>query len=150
MPVDAVVADFISGSVETLSPARDDGGWDLIEGQGSLFHPGFAGVSLGLLHGAQPDALVLRHQPGRAHVRHVPGRALPDLRACLDRNLEAAWLTNSGAQAVGVSLNPSSLPPDEARRTLTEVEDLLGLPTQDPMVDGVGRIVDRLLGRFSR
>lgn len=81
MPVDAVVADFISGSVEMVSPARDDGGWDLIEGQGSLFHPSYAGVSLGLLHGAQPDAIVLCHEPGRASMRGLPGRGLPDLGA---------------------------------------------------------------------
>ena len=148
MPVDAVVADFISGSVEVLSPARDDGGWDLVEGQGSLFHPGFAGVSLGLLHGAQPDALVLCHEPGRAHVRHVPGRALPGLRDCLDRNLEAARLTNPDAVAVGVSLNTSALGDEEARRALAQAEDLLGLPAQDPGRDGVGRIVDRLLHQF--
>ncbi|WP_375403603.1 DUF1611 domain-containing protein [uncultured Sphingomonas sp.] len=148
MPVDAVIADFISGSVELLSPPRDDGGWDLIEGQGSLFHPGFAGVSLGLLHGAQPDALVLCHEPGRAHVRHVPGRALPDLRTCLDRNLEAARLTNPDVIAVGVSLNTSSLDPDQGRRALVEAEELTGLPAQDPVADGVGRIVDRLLAQF--
>ena len=85
VPVDAVVADFISGTIEMLSPARDDGGWDLIEGQGSLLHAGFASVSLGFLHGAQPNALVLCHEVGRAYIRHVPGRPLPDLRTCLDR-----------------------------------------------------------------
>ena len=83
--VDAVVADFISGAIEQLAPARSDDGWDLIEGQGSLFHPSFAGVSLGLLHGAQPKALVLCHEPGRAHMRGIPGRALPDLAECLER-----------------------------------------------------------------
>jgi len=89
VPIDAVVADFISGAAEWISPARHDGGWDLIEGQGSLFHPSFAGVSLGLLHGSQPDAIVLCHEAGRPHVRGIAGRCLPSLGDCLEANLEA-------------------------------------------------------------
>nr|WP_277924431.1 N-acetyltransferase DgcN [Sphingomonas sp. CROZ-RG-20F-R02-07] len=150
MPVDAVVADFISGAVERLSPARDDGGWDLIEGQGSLFHPGFAGVSLGLLHGAQPDALVLCHEAGRTRMRHAPGFPVPDLARCLERNLEAAWLTSPGAVAVGVALNTSALDRDSARRACDDVEAALGLPCQDPVVDGMGRVVERLLEAVQR
>src|SRR5262249_45154149 len=80
--IDAVVADFISGAVEWLSPDNEDDHWDLIEGQGSLFHASYAGVSLGLLHGAQPDALVLCHEPTRTHMRGLPTFALPDLRIC--------------------------------------------------------------------
>ena len=94
VPVDAVVSDFLSGSVEYLAPGRHDGGWDLIEGQGSLFHPSFAGVSLGLLHGAQPDVIVLCHEPGREHMRGLPGRELPSLEACLRANLELAKVTS--------------------------------------------------------
>ncbi len=149
VPVDAVVADFISGSVEWLSPARDDGGWDLVEGQGSLFHPSFAGVSLGLLHGAQADALVLCHEPGRAHMRGLPHYPVPDLRATLDANLAAARLTSPAATAVGLALNTARLSPDEAARACREAEDALGLPAQDPVRDGVDRIVDRLLATFA-
>src|SRR3546814_11619769 len=90
--IDAVVADFISGAVEYLSPANDADHWDIIEGQGSLFHASFAGVSLGLLHGAQADALVLCHEPTRAHMRGLPDYKLPDLAACLEANLAAARL----------------------------------------------------------
>ncbi len=148
VPVDAVVADFISGSVEWLSPARRDGGWDLIEGQGSLFHPSFAGVSLGLLHGAQPDAIVMCHQPGRKHMRGIPGRALPDLAACLEENLRVGKLTNPDIKAVGVALNTSHLSASEARDVCARTEDAFGLPCQDPIRDGVGAIADRLLQTF--
>jgi uncharacterized NAD-dependent epimerase/dehydratase family protein len=148
VPIDAVVADFIAGAAEWIAPARHDGGWDLIEGQGSLFHPSFAGVSLGLLHGAQPDALVLCHEPGRAHMRGIPGRALPDLATCLAANLEAAKLTSPDVQAVGVALNTSKLSRDDAIRVCAETEDALGLPCQDPVTMGTARIVDRMLECF--
>ena len=149
VPIDAVVADFIAGAAEWISPARDDDGWDLIEGQGSLFHPSFAGVSLGLLHGAQPDALVLCDEPGRRHMRGIAGRPLPDLETCLAANLEAARLTSPDVIAVGVALNTSRLDRDAAARACAAAEDRLGLPCEDPMMTGVGRITDRLLQRFA-
>ena len=145
IPIDAVVADFISGGIEWLSPAREDGGWDLIEGQGSLFHASFAGVSIGLLHGAQPDALVLCHEPNRPHMRGLKHYPVPDLRTTLYANLGAARLTNPGVVAVGVSLNTSKFTPDEGLRICRETEDMLGLPVQDSVRDGVSRIVDNLL-----
>jgi len=145
VPVDAVVADFISGSVEQLAPARRDGGWHLIEGQGSLFHPSFAGVSLGLLHGAQPDVIVLCHEPGREHMRGLPGRKLPPLDVCLQANLEAAKLTSPGVVCAGVALNTASLSDSDARRVCSEVSRSLGLPCQDPVREGVSQIVDRVL-----
>lgn len=144
VPVDAVVADFISGSVEAISPARHDGGWDLIEGQGSLFHPSFAGVSLGLLHGAQPDAIVMCHQPNRAHMRGIAGRALPDIKDCLEANLEAARLTNPNVVAVGVALNTSGMTPAAAAEACADISGRLDLPCQDPITMGVNLIVDRL------
>jgi uncharacterized NAD-dependent epimerase/dehydratase family protein len=79
VPLDAVIADFISGAIEQISPARSDDGWDLIEGQGSLYHPSFAGVSMGLIHGAQPEALVLCHDPVRPHMRGLPHYDLPGI-----------------------------------------------------------------------
>ncbi len=89
-----MVADFIAGATEWLTPANDEDHWDLVEGQGSLFHASFAGVSTGLLHGAQPDALVLCHEPTRSHMRGLPDYALPDLEDCIDLNLATARLTN--------------------------------------------------------
>ena len=142
--VDAVVADFISGAIEQLAPARADRGWDLIEGQGSLFHPSFAGVSLGLLHGAQPKALVLCHEPGRQHMRGIPGRALPELAECLEANLAAARLTSPDVRAVGISLNTSGMEAEAGRRLCAVTADRLGLPCTDPIAFGVDPILDLL------
>ena len=146
--VDAVVADFISGATEWLSPANDPDHWDVIEGQGSLFHASFAGVSLGLLHGAQPDAVVLCHEPTRRHMRGLPDYALPDLQVCIDANLTAARLTNPAAACIGVAVNSSRLGADEARAYQEEVEARLGLPVVDPVRDGVARLVDRLVDQL--
>ena len=145
VPVDAVVADFIAGAIEQLTPARSDDGWDVIEGQGSLFHPSFAGVSMGLLHGAQPEALVMCHDPGRDHMRGVPGRRLPDLAECLAVNLQVARLTCPAVRAVGVCLNSSRLEPLAARRLCARIEEETNLPCTDPIAFGVEAILDTLL-----
>jgi len=142
--IDAVVADFISGAVEHLSPAHDDDHWDVIEGQGSLFHASFAGVSLGLLHGAQPDALVLCHEPTRAHMRGLPDFPLPTLRACMEANLAAAHLTNPGARFVGIAVNTSQMEKSSIEAYLRRVEAEFELPTVDPFSEGVAPLVDRL------
>lgn len=149
VPIDAVVADFISGGAEWISPARADDGWDLIEGQGSLFHPSYAGVSLGLLHGAQADALVLCHEPTRRHMRGLPDYAMPELKLCLEANLTAARLTNPAVKAVGVALNTSNMSALEAQKSCQRISDLLQLPCQDPVTMGVESIVDNLLACFA-
>lgn len=143
--VDAVVADFISGAIEQLAPARDDEGWDLIEGQGSLFHPSFAGVSTGLLHGAQPEAIVLCHDPTRDYMRGIPGRPLPRLKECLEENLRVASVTSAHVRPVGVCLNTSAMDSVAADRLCRNTEDLLGLPCTDPIALGVERLVDEIL-----
>ncbi|MBK1667512.1 EBNA-1 nuclear protein [Rhodovibrio sodomensis] len=142
--VDAVIADFISGATEWLTPANDDDHWDVVEGQGSLFHASFAGVSTGLLHGSQPDALVLCHEPTRGHMRGLPTYPLPDLESCLQQNELVAQLTNPNARTIGVAVNTSALDRDAAKACLQEIEQRLGLPTVDPVRDGVARIVDQL------
>jgi uncharacterized NAD-dependent epimerase/dehydratase family protein len=142
--VDAVVADFIAGAAEWLSPENEARHWDVIEGQGSLFHPAFAGVSLGLLHGSQPTALVLCHEPTRQHMRALPHQKLPGLAECLDLNLRCARLTSPAVEAVGVSVNTAALPEPERQACLAAIEAELGLPTVDPIATSVARIVDRL------
>ena len=143
--VDAVVADFISGAVEWLAPANDPEHWDLVEGQGSLYHPSYAGVTVGLVHGAQPDALVLCHEPTRRHMRGLPYQPLPDLQQCIDGHLAVARLTNPAARCVGVAVNTAGIRDEgERRRLLDGIADRMGLPAVDPVRDGVGPIADRL------
>ncbi|MGE5765588.1 MAG: N-acetyltransferase DgcN [Bacteroidota bacterium] len=142
--IDAVVADFISGAVEYLAPANNDDHWDLIEGQGSLFHASYAGVSLGLLHGAQADALVLCHEPTRAHMRGLPDYRLPDLETCMAANLAAAQLTNPAARFVGIAVNTSQMEKGKAAGYLKSLEEEFDLPAVDPFAGGVAPIVERL------
>ena len=142
--VDAVVADFISGATEWLSPANDPDHWDLIEGQGSLFHASYAGVSLGLLHGAQADALVMCHEPTRDHMRGLPSYKLPGLEECIALNEQLARLTNPAAKCIGISINTSGLDKAASDRLLKQTADQIGLPAVDPLKTGVTPIVDRL------
>ncbi|MBE7638516.1 DUF1611 domain-containing protein [Sneathiella sp. P13V-1] len=142
--IDAVVADFISGAVEVLSPDNTDDHWDIIEGQGSLFHPSFAGVSIGLIHGAQADALVLCHEPTRTHMRGLPHQPLPDIQECMDLNLQTAKLTNPNAKFVGISINTSGLSEEDGDKMLADFEQKYGLPTVDAFRTGVAKIVDNL------
>jgi len=142
--VDAVVADFISGATEWLSPDNDPDHWDLIEGQGSLFHPSYAGVTLGLIHGSQPDALVMCHEPTRTSMRGLPNWPLPGFRACIEANERAAHLTNPKAKVIGMSMDTSRLSAAEADRLLKKTADELGMPCVDSVRTGVGPIVDRL------
>ena len=142
--VDAVVSDFISGATELLSPANDPDHWDLIEGQGSLFHASFAGVSLGLLHGAQADHLVLCHEPGRAHMRGLPHAPLPDIGECIALNERCARLTAPGARVIAMACNTSGLSAEEAERVMGDLAERYAMPCVDPVRTGVGPIVDLL------
>jgi len=136
MPLDAVVADFIAGAAEVLSPDAAPGHWDVIEGQGSLFHPAYAGVSLGLLHGSQPDVLVLCHEPGRAHLLGYPDFPTPSLPEAIALHLAMGALTNPKIRCAGVSFNTSSMSPAEADAVLSHASRELGLPVADPMRGG--------------
>jgi uncharacterized NAD-dependent epimerase/dehydratase family protein len=141
--IDAVVADFISGAAEWLSPANEPDHWDIVEGQGSLFHPSFAGVSLGLLHGAQPDAVVVCHEPTRKTMRGV-AHPLPSIQAVIDRNIIEGRLTNPEIRCVGLSINTEHLSEAAARDLLTTIAVAHELPCVDPIRFGVAPIVDAI------
>jgi uncharacterized NAD-dependent epimerase/dehydratase family protein len=146
--IDAVVADFISGAVEWLSPAAAPAHWDLVEGQGSLFHPSFAGVSLGLLHGAQPDAFVVCHEPTRTRMRGVE-HPLPTIGEVIDLTIRCGRLTNPAIRCVGIAVNTQALDERAARACLEAAAAEHDLPAVDPVRYGVGPIVDRLARDFA-
>jgi uncharacterized NAD-dependent epimerase/dehydratase family protein len=148
MPMDAVISDFEAGAAEMLSPDADAGHWDVIEGQGSLFHPSYAAVSLGLLHGSQPDVIVVCHEAGRKSVLGVPGYSVPTLSETIELNLTLGRRTNSAIRCAGVSINTSRLSTEEAEEHLHRVSSELKLPAADPIRAGMrfDRLIDSCLG----
>ncbi|THD64509.1 MAG: DUF1611 domain-containing protein [Phenylobacterium sp.] len=145
IPIDSVVADFVAGAAECLSPDAAPDHWDVIEGQGALFHPAYAGVCLGLLHGSQPDALVVCHDPLRETLNGYPDYPLPSLPVAMSRYLEAAQLTNPDVCVVGISLNTSHMRPDAAQSLMSALEAEHSLPCFDPLRSDLNPAVDRLL-----
>lgn len=144
VPLDAVIADFMAGSIEWLTPENEPDHWDLIEGQGSLFHVSYSGVTLALIHGGQPDALILSHEPTRDHMRGLPGYTLPSLEQLRDTALPLARLANPACEVIGISINTAAMSEQAALEYCAEVEARMGLPTVDPFRHGAGRLVDAL------
>ena len=145
--IDAVVADFISGAAEILSPAADEDHWDIVEGQGSLFHPSFAGVSAGLLHGTQPDAFIVCHEPTRTTMRNV-ATPIASVDEVIEQTLTLGRLTNPGIRCVGIALNTELLDESQARSLLERTRTRYKLPTSDPLRFGVNGLVDELALQF--
>ncbi|WP_068114290.1 N-acetyltransferase DgcN [Tropicimonas marinistellae] len=144
VPLDAVIADFMAGAVEWLTPDNDEDHWDLIEGQGSLFHASYSGVTMALVHGGQPDALILCHEPTRGHMRGLPDYSLPSLQELQEVSLTLARRVNPAVQVVGISVNTQHMSEKEAEDYLAGVEAEMGLPAVDPFRNGAGRLVDAL------
>ncbi|MDF2232026.1 DUF1611 domain-containing protein [Albimonas sp. CAU 1670] len=145
VPLDAVIADFMAGSIEYLTPDNDADHWDLIEGQGSLFHASYSGVTLALIHGGQPDALVVCHEPTRPHMRGLPDYKVPSIGAVADLALTMAQMVNPDCKVIGISVNTSGMPEAEALAYLKELEAEYKMPAVDPFRTGVGALVDALM-----
>lgn len=148
IPIDSVVADFISGAAELLSPANDSDHWDVIEGQGSLFHPAYAGVSLGLLHGSQPDAIVVCHQAERRRITGWPDFPIPSIPTCIERNLLEGRTTSPDIRCVGICVNTSGLPHEQRSVYLASIAEETSLPCVDPLIDGCRSIADYVRTNF--
>lgn len=148
IPIDAVVSDFVAGAAEILSPDAPSNHWDVIEGQGSIFHPSYAGVSLGLLHGSQPDVLVLCHKVGRDRILGLENYPTPALEDAVALTIALARLTNPRVRCAGISLNTSALADDQVRSFLAECSANLRLPVADPLRGGpeLDRLAEACLG----
>lgn len=145
--VDAVVADFVAGAAERLVvEGYRRGGEELlfVEGQGSLVHPAYSGVTMGLLHGCAPHALVLCHLAGQTEVEGYPGHPIPPLAEVVEL-YERASLPVRKARVVGIALVTSELDEEAARAALAAAEDETGLPADDPVRFGAGRLLDAVL-----
>ena len=136
IPMDAVVSDFEAGAAEMLSPDAAPGHWDVIEGQGSIFNPAYAAVSLGLLHGSQPDVFVVCHDPSRKVILGLEDFVLPTVEEVIDLTIRLGSRTNPAIRCGGVSLNTSSLGAGEAEALLGAESRRLGLPVADPIRGG--------------
>ena len=139
--IDAVPSDFISGSIESLTPSKDNAFY-LIEGQGSLFHPAFSGVTLGLLHGAQADYFIVCHEPNRSKMRDTEF-LLPTLEETLELTLQLGRRTNPNIQCVGICLNTSRLTETEAQQACDDYKHL-NVPVTDPYRFGITPITDHI------
>ncbi|MEM9839652.1 MAG: DUF1611 domain-containing protein [Pseudomonadota bacterium] len=143
--LDAVPGDFISGVAEALSPAAPDTHWDVVEGQATVLHPTFAAVTTGLVHGTQPEALVLCHQAGRRTVRGLDHRPLPSIQESIDAHLACARVTSPHVRAAAISIDTHLLSESDAYGALHIANQKTGLPATDPVRFGAGVLVDALL-----
>lgn len=145
--VDAVVADFVAGAAERLvveGASRGDLLW--VEGQGSLVHPYYSGVTLGLYHGCMPHLLVLCHKAGDTHVEELPGHAIPPLPALVEL-YERVALPARPASVAAVALNTGRLDEAAARKAIAAAETETGLVADDPVRFGPARLADAVLAR---
>ena len=144
--IDAVVADFIAGAAERLVVEGAGRGGELliVEGQGSLSHPAYSGVTLGLMHGSAPHAYVLCHVAGATEIEGYPGSPLPPLTDLVELH-ERASLPSRPARVAAIALNTRDLDEEEARAAVRAVAQETGLPTDDPVRFGAGRVLDAVL-----
>ena len=140
IPIDCVVADFISGAAERLVLDNQHHDILLIEGQGSLAHPSFSGVTLGLLHGVRPDGLILCYEVGRTGTRGVEHFPVPPLSRFREINESIAGLLHP-CRVIGVGMNSRTVSADQAVREAERVEAELGLPVCDVVRDGPAKLV---------
>lgn len=147
LSIDAIAGDFISGAIEWIAPDAAPNHWDVIEGQGSLFHPSFAGVSLGLLHGAQADAFVVCHEPTRKTMRNVDF-PLPTIDEVIELTINCGQRTNADIRCFGLAINTAAFDDDTAQRYLDAMHEHYSLPACDPLRYGAMPLINHLMNLY--
>jgi uncharacterized NAD-dependent epimerase/dehydratase family protein len=149
--VDAVVSDFLAGAAERLVAEGHERGGELlfVEGQGSLLHPAYSGVTLGLIHGSAPHAFVLCHLVGPTEIEGYPGQPIPPLPALVDLH-ERIALPARPARVAAIALNTRLLDEAAARDAVAATEAETGLTADDPVRFGAGRLLDAVLAELGR
>ena len=142
--IDRVIGDFAAGAVERLVEAAGDHELVIVEGQGALAHPAYSGVTTAILHGAQPDALVLCHLPGHDAVRHYESVSIPDPGEYA-RLYEQVAAPVSEAPVVAGAMNTHELDPDAAARAIETYASAIDAPATDPVRYGADEILDAVL-----
>jgi uncharacterized NAD-dependent epimerase/dehydratase family protein len=147
--VDAVVSDFLAGAAERLVVEGSRRGGELlfVEGQGSLTHPAYSGVTLGLIHGAAPHVYVLCHRAGATEIEGFPGHRLPSLPELIELH-ERIALPVRRARVACVALNTADLDEEAARAAIDAAVEETGLPTDDPVRYGAGPLLDSVIAAF--
>lgn len=157
VPLDRVIGDFMAGAIETCIqteiprleekyPAQVQ--YAFVEGQGSLAHPAYSGVTLSLLHGANPDALILCHKAGMETIRNYPQLPMPSIKELITMyETAASWVRPAGqpkARVAGIAVNTSALPEEDAEKYMLQLRLETGLPVTDPVRNGVQCLLEAL------
>jgi uncharacterized NAD-dependent epimerase/dehydratase family protein len=150
--VDRIISDFVAGMVEEMvldfTQTHD---WVFVEGQGALNHPGYSPVTLGLIHGSNPDAMIFCHKVGATTIEGYENCTLPPLRRLIEINEEAInWIRQDhSSKVVGLSLVTQGMSEQEARAAVKRTEDETGLPATDVWGFGANVLMDALIQHFS-
>ncbi|GAC1431146.1 MAG: DUF1611 domain-containing protein [Ktedonobacteraceae bacterium] len=153
LPVDRIIVDFVAGMVEEMvldfSNKYD---WVFVEGQGALNHPGYSPVTLGLLHGSMPDAMIFSHKAGTTGIEGYDNCPFPSMKRMISINEDAVnWLRpEKPSKVVGISLVTQGLSDEQARAAVKQIEDETGLPATDVWRFGTGVLLDALVKHFAR
>ena len=147
VPLDAVKADFMAGALEYLTPANSNPNhFDIVEGQGSLYHISYSGITLAMIHGCQPHGIIICHEPTRTHMRGLPHYPIPNLKDLIALATTLSKIANQNCQVIGISVNTQLIKDEkEALSYIDELTQMHKLPVTDPIRFGASKLCQRII-----